>query len=118
MDTFASRLRAIREARGWSQQKLGIELDVTGATVSKWETGRSEPSLHNLEIFLKVFARDNVTLDWLIAGGKSGGASSKSRKPAPPSPKSAESQDEIALLARYRRLSPKKQTALLGLLED
>ncbi|WP_460728618.1 helix-turn-helix domain-containing protein [Lysobacter rhizosphaerae] len=118
MDTFASRLRAVREARGWSQEKLGIELDVTGATISKWETGRSEPSLANLEIFLRIFARDNVTLDWLIAGGKAGAASSKPRKSAPPSPKTAESQDELALLARYRRLPPKKQTALLGLLED
>ncbi|GAB3097698.1 helix-turn-helix domain-containing protein [Lysobacter terrae] len=118
MDTFASRLRAVREARGWSQQKLGIELDVTGATISKWETGRSEPSLHNLETFLRIFARDNVTLDWLIGGGKSGAAGSKPRKSTPPSPRTAESQDELALLARYRRLPPKKQTALLGLLEE
>ncbi|ALN63412.1 helix-turn-helix family protein [Lysobacter antibioticus] len=119
MDTFGSRLRGLREARGWSQEKLGFELEVTGATVSKWETGRAEPNLGHLELFLQVFAQDNVTLDWLITGKKSGSAKTdKARKASEPSPRAADSQDEQALLARYRRLPAKKQKMLLGLLED
>lgn len=68
---------------------------------------------------MQVFARDNVTLDWLIIGKKSG--STKADKPckgSEPSPRAAGIQDEQALLARYRRLSAKKQKMLLGLLED
>ncbi|UOF15587.1 helix-turn-helix domain-containing protein [Lysobacter capsici] len=119
MDTFGSRLRGLREARGWSQEKLGFELEVTGATVSKWETSRAEPNLGHLELFLQVFAQDNVTLDWLVTGNKSGSTKiDKPRKGNEPSPRAADTQDEQALLARYRRLSAKKQKMLLGLLED
>jgi hypothetical protein len=87
--------------------------------VSKWETGRAEPNLRHLELFLQVFAQDNVTLDWLIIGKKSGSTKTdKPRKGSEPSPRAADTQDEQALLARYRRLSAKKQKMLLGLLED
>ncbi len=118
MDTFGSRLRGLREARGWSQEKLGFELEVTGATVSKWETGRAEPNLRHLELFLQVFAPDNLSLDWLVAGAPSGHRPDKPRKPIDPSPRAADTQDEQALLARYRRLPTKKRKMLLGLLED
>lgn len=119
MDTFGSRLRSLREARGWTQERLGFELEVTSVTVSKWETGRIEPNLAHLEQFLRVFAKDGVSLDWLIGGkGAGSGSGKKSRPTAEASARVAETADEQALLVRYRLLSAKKRKLLLGLLED
>ncbi|MEH6419411.1 helix-turn-helix domain-containing protein [Pseudomonas sp. CGJS7] len=119
MDTFGSRIRSLRKTRGWSQEKLSFELDVSPATVSKWETGRIEPNLRQLERFLRIFARDGMTLEWLITG-KTGGnsVSKKPRSGTETSPRNVETQDEQILLVRYRLLSSKKRKMLLGLLED
>jgi len=38
-------LRALREARGWTQGALADELDVSRQTVNALETGRYDPSL-------------------------------------------------------------------------
>jgi len=40
-----SRVRALREARGWSQGQLADRLDVSRQTVNAIETGKYDPSL-------------------------------------------------------------------------
>ena len=40
-----SRVRALREQRGWSQAQLADELDVSRQTVNAIETGKYDPSL-------------------------------------------------------------------------
>jgi putative transcriptional regulator len=40
-----SRVRALREARGWSQAQLAERLDVSRQTVNAIETGKYDPSL-------------------------------------------------------------------------
>lgn len=40
-----SRVRELREARGWSQAQLGERLDVSRQTVNAIETGKYAPSL-------------------------------------------------------------------------
>ena len=40
-----SRVRELREARGWSQAQLGERLEVSRQTVNAIETGRYDPSL-------------------------------------------------------------------------
>lgn len=40
-----SRLRALREQRGWSQAALAQQLGVSRQTVNAIETGRYDPSL-------------------------------------------------------------------------
>ena len=40
-----NRLRALREARGWTQGALADQLDVSRQTVNALETGRYDPSL-------------------------------------------------------------------------
>ncbi|GAB3737188.1 helix-turn-helix transcriptional regulator [Luteimonas pelagia] len=40
-----SRVRALREARGWSQAQLADRLDVSRQTVNAIETGKYDPSL-------------------------------------------------------------------------
>ena len=107
--TFGSRLKGLREARGWSQEKLGFELEVTGATISKWEHNRSEPTLLQLTQLRKIFEGDNITLDWLLNGDALVPLASNTRKL---------SGDEQLLLMHFKRLSSKKQKMLLGLLDQ
>lgn len=45
---IGARLRAAREARGWSQQRLAEELDVQVPLVSRFERGQTGPSLATL----------------------------------------------------------------------
>lgn len=40
-----SRVRELREARGWSQGQLADQLDVSRQTVNAIETGKYDPSL-------------------------------------------------------------------------
>ncbi len=40
-----SRLRELRDQRGWSQAQLADELDVSRQTVNAIETGKYDPSL-------------------------------------------------------------------------
>ena len=40
-----NRLRALREARGWTQGAMADRLDVSRQTVNALETGRYDPSL-------------------------------------------------------------------------
>ena len=42
------RIKELREAKGMSQQKLAIQLNVTQAVVSKYESGLSEPDISTI----------------------------------------------------------------------
>lgn len=121
--TFGSRLKEFRDARGWSQERVGFELDVSKATVSKWETGRAEPSLAHLAKIRRLFAADGLTLDYLIDGA---GAAAKpmgdarryvsegAREPS----RTAQNKEEMALLTRFRACSPSRKRGLLELLAE
>lgn len=113
MDTFGARLRALREARAWSQERLGFELDVTKATISKWENNRSEPGLAHLSLIRALFARDGLTLDHLVAAS---GMLADERATYEPRGQT-ENPDEDALLARFRQMPAHRRKALLELLE-
>ena len=43
MNGIGSRLREWREARGWSQSRLGSEVGVSQGTISKWEHEDASP---------------------------------------------------------------------------
>lgn len=51
---FAQRVRARRLARGLTQQELASKLGITNVTLSRWEKGHVEPSVHLWERFLEV----------------------------------------------------------------
>ncbi|MEN1943074.1 helix-turn-helix transcriptional regulator [Luteimonas sp. MJ293] len=40
-----NRMRELREARSWSQARLGDQLDVSRQTINAIETGKYDPSL-------------------------------------------------------------------------
>ena len=121
--TFGTRLKEFRDARGWSQERVGFELEVSKATVSKWETGRAEPSLANLAKIRRLYAPDGLTLDYLVddtlAAAKSKAemrryVSEGTRENA----RVAQNQEEVALLTRFRTSSPARRRSLLNLLSE
>lgn len=59
-----SNIRAERCRVGMSQRQLAEILDVTPASISRWECGECNPSMANLKRMAGLFG---TTLDYLIA---------------------------------------------------
>lgn len=118
MTSFGDRLRQFREARGWSQERVSFEIEVTKATISKWETGRAEPGLDNLARLRRLFAPYGATLDYLVDDQFEAQASLRIRESPPDavSPRIASDDGEVAILARYRALTAVQRKGLLDLL--
>lgn len=125
METFGKRLKWARDAKGWSQERLGYEVEVTGGTVSKWENDRAEPSLQHLAALWRTFRTEGVTLDFLIvpdvhaqlmvAAWKS---IHESDGPAYiPDRRITTNIDEETLLIRFRAMDDQRRRALLALLK-
>ncbi|TVT28089.1 helix-turn-helix transcriptional regulator [Salinicoccus cyprini] len=62
-DEFGNKLKTLREEKGWSQDKLAKELNVSRQAVYKWETNKGYPDIKNLIIISDIFS---VTIDELI----------------------------------------------------
>lgn len=60
---FNEKLLAIRKKQGLSQEELGLELQVSRQTISKWEAGQSYPDFQRLVMLSDYF---NMTLDELV----------------------------------------------------
>ena len=61
--SFGDRLRASRKERGFSQEQLAEELEVSRQSVTKWETGVTFPEIKTMLRLASVLERD---LDWLL----------------------------------------------------
>lgn len=118
MDHFGARLKHLREARGWSQEQLGFELDVTKATVSKWESGQSQPRWENLPQLQRFAAQSGLSIDYLIDGALDNTGGRANSEPPPASAGLARTTEELALLARFRTLKPARRRGLLALLSE
>ena len=59
----ADRIRALREARGWTQAELARRLNITRNGVNSWEQGLSMPSPACLFDLAKLFS---VSTDYLL----------------------------------------------------
>lgn len=62
---FNEKLIEIRKKHGLSQEELGMELQVSRQTISKWETGQSYPDFQRLVMLSDYF---DMTLDELVKG--------------------------------------------------
>ena len=56
-------LKKLRKEKGITQEQLAEILNVSGRTVSRWETGASDPSTSNLLTLAKLF---NTTAEELL----------------------------------------------------
>ena len=43
MEQFSQKIKALREKRGWSQEDLAREIDVSLSTFQRWEKKGSKP---------------------------------------------------------------------------
>lgn len=62
MATFKERLKALRTEKGWSQQRLADELEISKSSVNMYERGEREPSFETMEAIADIF---NVDMDYL-----------------------------------------------------
>lgn len=60
---FNEKLLKLRKEKGLSQEELGMEMQVSRQTVSKWEAGQSYPDFTRLVMLSDFF---NMTLDELV----------------------------------------------------
>ncbi len=60
---FNEKLSAIRKKQGLSQEELGMELQVSRQTISKWEAGQSYPDFQRLVMLSDYFG---MSLDELV----------------------------------------------------
>lgn len=63
MKMTAERIKALREARGWTQAELARRLSITRNGVNSWEQGLSMPSPACLVDLAKLFS---ISTDYLL----------------------------------------------------
>ena len=63
--TIGKRIRDLRRNRGWSQEELGKRIGAIRSHVSKWESGRIDPSATNLVRLSRIFG---VSVSYLCEG--------------------------------------------------
>ena len=63
MESFAHRLKELREEKGVTQQEIGSLVNMSKMAISHWEKGHSEPSIAQLIVLSNYF---EVTVDYLI----------------------------------------------------
>jgi transcriptional regulator with XRE-family HTH domain len=118
MTTFGARLRKARLARGVTQEELGLDLDVTKATVSSWESDRIVPQFQKLEALRNALG---VDLDYLICNSVAAARTASQglgvREAEPGGYAGGVQQSisprEVNLLTAWRAMSPEQQNALL-----
>ncbi|MCM3609668.1 helix-turn-helix domain-containing protein [Planomicrobium sp. MB-3u-38] len=60
---FSERLKTEREKMGWSQTELAEKIHVSRQSVSKWETGKSLPSI---EVLIDLSDLFGITIDEML----------------------------------------------------
>lgn len=57
---FSEAVKKVREIKGYSQEQLARELNVSFATINRWENGKTEPSRLALTNFMEFCKQHNV----------------------------------------------------------
>ena len=63
-------IKSCRAKCGWTQEELGERLNVTKATISKWETCQSSP---DIEMLPKLGGLFGISMDELLEYGRDNG---------------------------------------------
>lgn len=92
MNKLGTRLKELREERGYSQQQLADLLHLSRSTIEMYEHGKRDPNTETKEAIADFF---NVNMDYLF--GRDGSPS--------PNPEEVLSKDEKILISSYRLLN-------------
>ena len=68
-ENFPIRIKKARQMTGFTQIEVAKETNISQSTLTKYETGRIEPSLENLGILAEFYG---VSIDWLLGIGTQG----------------------------------------------
>ena len=60
---FGEKLQMLRKARGWSQEELAQQINVSRQALSKWESGASIADTENVVALSRLFG---VSTDYLL----------------------------------------------------
>lgn len=60
---LSDKITTLRKSKGWSQEDLAEQLDVSRQAISRWENGTALPDANNILQLSKLF---NVTTDYLL----------------------------------------------------
>lgn len=94
-ETVGARIRALRRARGMTQDQLAIACDVSRSAVAQWETDRAGQLRENITRIADALA---APVEYLLQG-------------APP--RGETTGDELALIRLYRECSPEDRAFVL-----
>ena len=61
-DVFAENLRRLRKERGYTQAELAGLLNINRTTLTKYETGVTEPDFERLRLICDIFGVDFNTI--------------------------------------------------------
>lgn len=56
--SLETKLRKLREQKGWSQMDVAHQLDIFQSAYNKWEAGQTKPTLQNLKKIAEIFEVD------------------------------------------------------------
>lgn len=62
--SFAYNLKLARLRCGFTQQDMSDRLNINRTTYTKWETAKSEPSIENIKMLVKIL---DVSYDYLFS---------------------------------------------------
>lgn len=60
--SLETKLRRLREQKGWSQMDVAHQLDVSQSAYNKWEAGQAKPTLPHLQKLAEIFEIDFMDL--------------------------------------------------------
>lgn len=60
---LADKIILLRKQKGWSQEELAAQMDVSRQSVSKWESGASTPDIDKIILLSQIF---DTTTDYLL----------------------------------------------------
>lgn len=104
MKAFGQRFKELRIEKGLSQTQIAEILNVSQSAVTKWETGRAEPTASNIEMASSFF---NCTADYLLGLENDYGIiQSISSRPT-------KTLNEMELLEAFRSLDEDEQQAII-----
>ena len=60
---FSEKLKLLRKSKGYTQEELAEQLNVSRIAVTKWEAGQTYPDIMNL---IQISNIMNVSVDYLV----------------------------------------------------
>lgn len=63
---LSEKIMLLRKKQGWSQEELANRLNISRQSISKWESGQSQPDIDKIILLSQLF---QVTTDYLLLDG-------------------------------------------------